>query len=81
MPAARQVSDHLEFSREDSDEQKTAALASVMAVGEAMKVKVVEVAFDERCACRRSVVRHLAVIAAIAGLGVMQSPMQSLLNG
>ncbi len=47
---AAQVSDHLEFGKEDSDEAKTAALASILAVGEAVKVKVVEVAFDERCA-------------------------------
>lgn len=47
---AAQVSDHLEFGQEDSDEAKTAALASILAVGEVVRVKVVEVAFDERCA-------------------------------
>lgn len=43
-----QVSDHLEISREDGDESKTAALASVVAVGESVQVKVVEVVADER---------------------------------
>lgn len=43
-----QVSDHLELSREDSDEEKVAALSSVVAAGEAVQVKVVEVVPDER---------------------------------
>lgn len=43
-----QVSDHLDFGKEDTDEEKTAALASILAVGEPCKVKVLEVTSDER---------------------------------
>jgi hypothetical protein len=43
-----QVSDHMDFGKEDTDEEKTAALSSILAIGEACKVKVVEVTFDER---------------------------------
>jgi len=43
-----QVSDHLAVSREDSDEEKVAALSSVVVAGEAVQVKVVEVVPDER---------------------------------
>lgn len=43
-----QVSDHLEIMRDDSDDSKTAALASIIGVGEAVQVKVVEVVPDER---------------------------------
>lgn len=43
-----QVSDHMDFGKEDTDEEKTAALGSILSIGEACKVKVVEVAFDER---------------------------------
>ena len=46
--SAGQVSDHMDFGKEDTDEEKSAALSSILAIGEACKVKVVEVAFDER---------------------------------
>lgn len=49
LPTRLQVSDHLEFGKEDTDEEKISALSSILAIGEACKVKVVEVAFDERC--------------------------------
>jgi hypothetical protein len=49
-----QVSDHLDFGKEDTDEEKTAALGSILSIGEACKVKVVEVAFDERCAVQQT---------------------------
>ncbi|GFR46504.1 hypothetical protein Agub_g8085, partial [Astrephomene gubernaculifera] len=42
-----QVSNYLNFTREDSDEQKKAELGGVVTVGEQIWVKVVEVAPDE----------------------------------
>ena len=38
-----QVSEHLRFTKEDSDEEKVASLAGVVAVGDSVWVKVVEV--------------------------------------
>jgi hypothetical protein len=51
---ASQVSDHMDFGKEDTDEEKAAALGSILSIGEACKVKVVEVAFDERCAAHEN---------------------------
>jgi hypothetical protein len=39
----RQVSEHLRFTKDDSDEEKVASLAGVVAVGDGVWVKVVEV--------------------------------------
>ncbi len=48
------MSDHLSLSRDDSDEDKVAALSSVVTTGDAVQVKVVEVVADVRSAIPRT---------------------------
>ena len=43
----RQVADGMEIGKEDSDEEKVAALSAVVAVGETVYVKVVEIKGDD----------------------------------
>ncbi|KAL6779060.1 hypothetical protein ACKKBF_B18930 [Auxenochlorella protothecoides x Auxenochlorella symbiontica] len=43
-----QISDHLFFGKEDTDEDKVREMGEVLAVGEAVWVKIVEVGEDER---------------------------------
>lgn len=47
-PAPPQISDHLFFGKEDTDEDKVREMGEVLAVGEAVWVKIVEVGEDER---------------------------------
>ncbi|GAB4812977.1 hypothetical protein N2152v2_000023 [Parachlorella kessleri] len=43
-----QISDHMDMSREDTDDLKVAAISAVLAIGEKVFVKVVDVKQDER---------------------------------
>ena len=43
----QQVADGMEMGKEDSDEEKIAALSAVVAVGETVFVKVVEIKEDD----------------------------------
>ncbi|KAL4418798.1 hypothetical protein ABPG77_010207 [Micractinium sp. CCAP 211/92] len=43
-----QISDHLSFAREDSDEIKVREIGEILSVGDPVWVKVVDITFDER---------------------------------
>ncbi len=47
-PLGAQVANHLSFGREDTDDDKVSALGEVVAVGDPVWVKVVEVQQDDR---------------------------------
>lgn len=56
----QQVANGMEMGKEDSDEEKIAALSAVVAVGEAVYVKVVEIKEDDGSGRCRNVFHCLA---------------------
>ena len=59
----QQVADGMEMGKEDSDEEKVAALSAVVAVGETVYVKVVEIKEDDGSGrCR---ILHLPNVALL----------------